>query len=74
VLPVLVFVAVAIPLLLIAFAAVRRRSAGGDELTPEAAPVDAATQAEYEEEFEQADAYQEQWRAEHKEDADERFY
>lgn len=70
-LPVIVFVAVAIPALVIAFVAIRRRTTA--EETPAAA--DAATQEEYEDEFEQAEKYQEKWRTEHHEEVeDDRFY
>jgi hypothetical protein len=71
VLPVIIFAAVAVPLLLLAFVGIRRRMAGGDE----AVPVDAETQQEYEREFEDAEAYQEQWREEqHKLHPDDRLY
>jgi hypothetical protein len=69
-LPVIVFVAVAVPLLLLAFVGIRRRMAG-----EEAGTADAATQEEYEREFEDAEAYQEQWREEqHKLHPDDRLY
>ena len=70
-LPVIIFVAVAVPLLLLAFVGIRRRMAGGE------VPVgaDAATQEEYEREFEDAEAYQERWREEqHREHPDDRLY
>ena len=71
-LPVIIFVAVAIPLLLLAFVGIRRRMASGGGDT---AAVDAATQEEYEREFEDAEAYQEQWREEqHKLHPDDRLY
>jgi uncharacterized membrane protein len=59
-LPVLVFVLVAVPLLVIAFVAMRRTRTAGEHPTPE----DAAAQARIEEEFAAAEAYQEQWREE----------
>jgi hypothetical protein len=70
-LPVIIFVAVAVPLLLLAFVGIRRRMAGGDEgLAP-----DAATQEEYEREFADAEAYEERWREEqHKLHPDDRLY
>ena len=74
-LPVIIFVAVAIPVLLIAFAAVVRRRTAGER--PEAVdPAAAATeQAEYEREFADAEAYQQQWREEqHREHPDDRLY
>jgi hypothetical protein len=70
-LPVIIFVAVAVPLLLLAFVGIRRRMAGGE--APAAAGP--ATQEEYEREFEDAEAYQEQWREEqHKLHPDDRLY
>jgi len=74
-LPVIIFVAVAIPILLIAFAAVARRKTAGErpEATDPAAA--AAEQAEYEKEFADAEAYQEKWREEqHREHPDDRLY
>lgn len=70
-LPVIIFAAVAVPLLLIGFVAMRQRAAraGVEE------PAGAATQEEYEHEFEDAEAYQEQWREEqHKLHPDDRLY
>lgn len=70
-LPVIIFVAVAVPLLLLAFVGIRRRMAGGDEVVV----GDAVTREEYEREFEDAEAYQEQWREEqHKLNPDDRLY
>ncbi len=74
-LPVIIFVAVAIPVLLIAFAAIARRKSAGER--PEAADpaAAAAEQAEYEQEFADAEAYQEQWREEqHKLHPDDKLY
>lgn len=69
-LPVIIFVAVAVPLLVVGFVAMRRRAAEGGE-----GSVDAATQEEYEHEFADAEAYQEQWREEqHREHPDDRLY
>jgi hypothetical protein len=59
VLPVLIFALVAIPLLIIAVAAVKKRSAAEQ-------PVgDAASQAEIEREFDEAERYQDAWRDQH---------
>jgi hypothetical protein len=75
VLPVIIFVAVAIPVLVIAFVAVRRRTAAGEEPTPEGGATVAETQQEYEDEVAQAEAYQEQWREEQREQhPDDRLY
>ncbi len=59
-LPVLVFVLVAIPLLVLAFRSMRRTKRAGE--LP--ARDDAATRARTEDEFAAAEAYQEEWRAE----------
>jgi hypothetical protein len=70
-LPVIIFVAVAVPLLLIGFVAMRQRASR--EAAEE--PADAATQEEYEREFADAEAYQEQWREEqHKLHPDDKLY
>jgi len=75
VLPVIILVAVAIPVLIVGFAAVSRRKAAGEQPTPEAQATAADTQAEYEQEFAQAEAYQKQWREEqHREHPDDRLY
>jgi hypothetical protein len=72
VLPVIIFVAVAVPLLLIAFAAVARKRTAGER--PEANDPTAAA-AEHEQEFADAEAYQEKWREEqHREHPDDRLY
>jgi hypothetical protein len=59
-LPVLIFVLVAIPLLVLAFRAMRRTKTVGEHPAPE----DAAAQARIKDEFAAAEAYQEEWRAE----------
>jgi len=61
-LPVIIIVVVAIPVLVIAFRATQRTKAEGEHPVPE----DAATKREIEDEFAQAEAYQEQWREEEK--------
>jgi hypothetical protein len=66
VLPVVIFVAVALPLLLAGFLIARRRTAAGER---PATMTDAERQRE-EQEFEAAERYQEQWREEHKHDLD----
>jgi type III secretory pathway component EscV len=66
VLPVVIFVAVAVPLLIVGFLIARRRTAAGEQ---SAAMTDAERQRE-EQEFEAAERYQEQWREEHKHDLD----
>jgi len=66
VLPVVIFVAVAVPLLIAGFLIARRRTAAGEQ---SAALTDAERQRE-EQEFEAAERYQEQWREEHKHDLD----
>ena len=67
-LPVIVFAAVAVPLVVIGFLAVRRSKAAGE------APAESeAERRRTEKEFEEAERYQEQWREEHKHDLDQRF-
>jgi hypothetical protein len=58
VIPWLIFAVVAVPLLVIAFAAARRKTISGER------PVDddAQSQAKLEQEFAAAEAYEEQWR------------
>jgi hypothetical protein len=69
VLPVIVFVAVAIPVLVIAFAVIRKRTATGE------VPEPGDTEQEYEDEFKQSEKLQEQWRKEHQGEIDEdKFY
>ena len=65
-LPVIVFVAVAVPLLIAGFVVARRRSATGEGIATETD----AERRRTEEEFEAAERYQEQWREEHKHDLD----
>jgi len=69
VIPWLIFALVAVPLAVIAFATVRRRSAAYEHPATE----DAATRARTEREFAEAEAYDEEWRAEHKDDPRERL-
>jgi hypothetical protein len=57
VLPVIIFALVAIPLLIVAVAVAKKRTAAG-----EPAPGDTAGQAEIEREFDEAERYQEAWR------------
>jgi len=64
--PVLIFVAVAIPLLAIGFFAMRRSTAAGEHPATETD----AERLRTEQEFEAAERYQEQWREEHKHDLD----
>ena len=65
-LPVIVFVAVAVPLLVVGFVAVRRRSSAGERPATETD----AERRRTEEEFEEAERYQAQWREEHRHDLD----
>jgi hypothetical protein len=75
VLPVIIFVAVAVPLLLIAFAAIVRRRTAGERPEATDPAATAAEQEEYEKEFADAEAYQEQWREEqHREHPDDKLY
>ena len=60
VLPVIIFAAIAIPLLIVAFMGVKRSRASVEH----AAEVEEGSRAEMEREFAAADAYEEQWRAE----------
>ena len=57
-LPVVIFVAVAIPLLVIGFVAVRRRTAQGEHPSTETE----ADRERTEHEFDEAEQYQEEWR------------
>ena len=61
-LPVLIFVLIAIPVLVIAYRASRRSRAAGEHPNLETD----ADRAEIENEFAQAEAYQEEWREEEK--------
>ena len=65
-LPVIIFVAVAVPLLVAAFVIARRRSSAGERPVTETD----AERRRTEQEFEAAERYQEQWREEHKHDLD----
>jgi hypothetical protein len=74
-LPVIIFVAVAVPLLVLAFVAVWRRRAAGEQPPTQDPAAAAALQAEYEDEFEKAEQYQAEWREEqHREHPDDRLY
>jgi hypothetical protein len=64
--PVLIFGAIAVPLLVVGFFAMRRATVSGEHPVAE---TDADRLRE-EQEFEEAERYQEQWRAEHKHDLD----
>ena len=59
-LPVIIFAAIAIPLLIVAFLGVKRSR----DSVERAAEVEEGSRAEMEREFAAADAYEEQWRAE----------
>jgi hypothetical protein len=63
---VIIFAAVAVPLLAIGFFAMRRSSAAGEHPAEETD----AERLRTEQEFEAAERYQEQWREEHKQDLD----
>jgi uncharacterized membrane protein len=58
--PVVIIVVIAIPVLIMAFRATQKSKAAGEHPVPE----DAATRQRTEDEFAQAEAYQEQWREE----------
>ena len=61
-LPVIIIAVVAIPILILAFRAVQRSKAAGEHPVPE----DDRTRQRTEDEFAEAEAYQEQWREEEK--------
>ena len=61
-LPVIILVVVAIPILIIAFRATQRSKQAGEHPVPE----DDAQRQEIEDEFAAAEAYQEKWREEEK--------
>ena len=61
-LPVIIIVVVAIPVLVLAFRATQRTKDAGEHPVPE----DDATRQRTEDEFAAAEAYQEQWREEEK--------
>lgn len=65
-LPVVIIAAVAVPLVVIAFLAMRRSTEAGEH-TPGESDAD---RRRTEKEFEEAERYQEQWREEHKHDRD----
>ena len=70
VLPVIIIAVVAIPILVLAFVAARRRNVEGEQLDVE----DDAERLKTEQEFADAERYQEEWREEqHKHPHDERF-
>ena len=74
-LPIIILAAVAVPLVVLAFLANRRRLAAGEHETTGDAAADEATQEEYEDEFAKAEAYQEQWRKEqHEQHPDDKLY
>ena len=62
VLPWIIIAVVAVPLVVIGFVATRRRTAAGEHPPGE----DARTRARTEQEFAEAEAYQEKWREEDK--------
>src|SRR5262249_30105381 len=64
--PVIIFAAVAVPLLVIGFLAMRRSKEAGEHPATETD----AERRRTEHEFEEAERYQEQWREEHKADRD----
>jgi hypothetical protein len=66
VLPVLIFVAVAVPLLIAGAVIAHRSRASGEHPVPETE----AERVRTEQEYEAAERYQEQWREEHKHDLD----
>jgi hypothetical protein len=61
--PWIIFALVAVPLVLVAFAAARRRTSAGEHPPGE----DADEQARTEQEFADAEAYEEKWREQDKE-------
>ncbi|MGL6278526.1 MAG: hypothetical protein ACRC50_03105 [Gaiella sp.] len=67
--PWLILALVAIPLVVVGFVAVRRRSAVAEHPLAE----DDATRARTERSFAEAEAYEEQWRQEHRDDPRERL-
>jgi hypothetical protein len=72
VIPWLIFALVAVPLVVVAFVAVRRRTVAGEHPANE----DGQASAELEQEFEEAEAYQVEWRKEDRAryDKEERFF
>ncbi len=74
-LPIIIVAAVAVPLLVIAFVANRRKTERGEHPEQEDPAARAAEQEEYEDEFEKAEAYQAEWREEqHKTEPEDKFY
>jgi uncharacterized membrane protein len=69
VIPWLILALVAVPLVVIGFMSLRRRTAAYEHPATE----DAATRARTEREFAEAEAYEEQWRERHKDDRRERL-
>jgi uncharacterized membrane protein len=69
VIPWLILAVIAVPLVVIGFASMRRRTAAGEHPDTE----DAAAQARTEREFAEAEAYEEQWREKNKDHHRERF-
>jgi len=64
VIPWIILALIAVPLVVIGFATLRRRTTAFEHPAGE----DAATRARTEQEFADAEAYEAQWRAEHKDD------
>jgi len=69
VIPWIVMAVVAVPLVVLAFASTRRRVAAGEHPTAE----DAAARERTEREFAEAEAFEAQWRKDHKDDHRERI-
>ena len=69
VIPWLILAVIAVPLVVIGFASMRRRTAAGEHPATE----DAAARARTEREFAEAEAYEEQWREENKDHHRERI-
>ena len=67
--PWLIFAVVAVPLVVVGFASIRRRN----EVSEHPAAEDAAARARTEREFAEAEAYEEQWREENTDHHRERF-
>jgi hypothetical protein len=69
VIPWLILAVVAVPLVVVGFASMRRRTAVAEHPPTE----DAGARARTEREFAEAEAYEERWREEHKDDPRERM-
>ena len=67
--PWLIFAVIAVPLVVVGFASMRRRTAVAEHPASE----DAAARARTEREFAEAEAYEEQWREENKDHPRERM-